>query len=250
MNLLTILATTVLLLPANLLILATAGLLLRHRLRQAIWLSWLALALLWLFSTRSGAMLLTAPLEMQNPPLASIPAQAQAIVVLGGGRRASAPEYDALDVPSYLTLARLQYAARLQRQSGLPILVSGGSPNGEHESEAQLMARSLRDDFGVTTRWLDTQSATTAENALRSAVLLRQANLHQIILVTDAMHMPRALASFRNTGLTTIPAATVFFSKETATAYDFLPSGEGMRRSNYALHEWIGLLWYRIRSNI
>jgi uncharacterized SAM-binding protein YcdF (DUF218 family) len=118
MSLLNQLVSTVLLFPANLLLLATAGLLLRRRWRHALWLTWLALALLWLFSTRSGSLLLVAPLEHQNPPLAEIPAGAQAIVVVGGGRRANAPEYAHLDAPSYPTLARLQYAARLQRRSG------------------------------------------------------------------------------------------------------------------------------------
>jgi uncharacterized SAM-binding protein YcdF (DUF218 family) len=109
------------------------------------------------------------------------------------------------------------------------------------------MARSLQEDFGVATRWRERQSATTADNAVHSATLLQQAGVHHIILVTDAMHMPRALASFRSTGLQVTPAATVFFSHEDLDNYARLPSGEGLRRSNYALHEWIGLLWYKLR---
>jgi uncharacterized SAM-binding protein YcdF (DUF218 family) len=246
MSLLNQLASTVLLFPANLLLLAATGLLLRRRWRHALWLTWLALALLWLFSTRSGSLLLVTPLENQNPPLTNIPASAQAIVVLGGGRRAHAPEYAHLDMPSYPTLARLQYAARLQRRSGLPLLTSGGKPQGEQESEAELMARSLQEDFGIATRWKEMHSATTAENAIRSASLLQQAGVHHIILVTDAMHMPRALYSFRRAGLQVTPAATVFFSHD-RDKYAWLPGGEGLRRSNYALHEWIGLLWYQLR---
>jgi uncharacterized SAM-binding protein YcdF (DUF218 family) len=247
------LLSIILLFPTNLLLLAAAGLLLQRYQRRAIGLTWLALGLLLLLSTRSGSLLLSTPLETRYPPLREIPATAQAIVVLGGNRRSHAPEYGGLDVPSYSTLTRLQYAARLYRQSHLPILVSGGTPienaGAGVESEAEIMARSLHDDFNVPTQWLERLSPTTAENATRSAAILSQSGIKRIILVTDAVHMPRALASFRHAGLQATPAATVFYSSERRTFFDFIPSGEGMRRSNYAIHEWIGMLWYIIRNS-
>lgn len=239
-------ASTLLLFPANLLLSAALGLALRHRCRRAIWLSWGALALLWLFSTRAGALLLVAPLETQTAALNGVPPAAQAIVVLGARRQSNAPEYGDRDAPGYLALARLQYAARLQRISRLPLLVTGGKTDNATESEADVMARSLQDDFGVTVRWQENDANDTAQNASLSAAMLRQAGVQRILLVTDAIHMPRALASFRKAGLETIPAPTVFFSRERLSLYDYLPSGEGLRRSNYALHEWIGLLWYKL----
>ncbi|WP_237719863.1 YdcF family protein [Herbaspirillum sp. CF444] len=244
------LASTFLLFPANMLLLAALGLLLRHRWRRAIWLSWCALALLWLFSTRAGALLLLAPLEAQSPAIADVgnlPSTAQAIVVLGASRQSQAPEYNHQYVPNYLALARLRYAAKLHRDTRLPVLITGGKTNDATESEAEVMARSLRDDFGVTARWLENEAMDTAQNASLSAILLRQAGIQRIMLVTDAMHMPRALASFQKTGLEITAAPTVFFSHERLVPYDYVPSGEGLRRSNYALHEWIGLLWYKLR---
>lgn len=247
MALLTKLASSFLLFPANLLLLMALGLLLRHRWRHALWLTWSGLALLWLFSTRAGALLLVAPLEAQTTALSVVPANAQAIVVLGARRQSNAPEYRHHDAPGYLALARLQYAARLQRESHLPVLVTGGKTDNSTESEAEVMARSLREDFGVTVRWQENEANDTAQNATLSATILRQAGIQQVLLVTDALHMPRALASFQKTGLDVLPAATVFFSHERRTPYDYVPSGEGLRRSNYALHEWIGLVWYKIR---
>ena len=236
-----------LLFPLNVTLLGALGLLLRRRRPAAIWLSWTALALLLVFSTRAGALLLVAPLEWQTPPLASIPPTAQAIVVLSGARLSNAPDYDHQDKPGFITLARLQYAVRLHRAGGLPILVTGGKPDGSVESEAAVMARSLRDDFGVATRWQEQASDTTADNARLTAPILRNAGVQHVLLVTDAMHMPRALRSFRAQGIEAIPAPTVFFSSERLTLNDWLPGGEGLRRSNYALHEWIGLLWYALR---
>jgi len=208
------------------------------------------LALLCLLSTRLGALLLATPLEQQNPALLQIPPTVQAIVVLGGGRRSNAPQYASQDGPSHLTLARLQYAARLQHASGLPILVSGGGPDGSVTSEAELMARSLRDDFHAHAQWQESQSATTTENAAYSVPILRQAGIQKILLVTDAIHMPRALASFRRAdpSLSITAAPTAFLSTKQWSMSDFLPTREGLYRSNYALHEWLGMLWYKIRA--
>ena len=240
---------TLLLPPLNLVLIAAYGLWLRRRRpRLGASLSIGALALLLVLCTKAGALLLVAPLENLTQPLApaGLPA-VQAIVVLGGGRIGGAPEYGGRDSPGLTTLVRLRYAAHLQRTSGLPLLVSGGSPDGAAESEAALMARSLREDFGVPVRWLEPGSDNTAENARYAAQQLRRAGVRRVLLVTDAIHMPRSRSVFIRYGLEVVPAPTVFFSRQRLTALDFFPDGEGLRRSHYALHEWIGLLWYRLR---
>jgi len=164
--------------------------------------------------------------------------------VLGGGRIAGAPEYGGRDVPSTQTLARLRYAARLQRATGLPLLLSGGSPDGSAESEAAVMARALREDFAVPVAWLEQRSDNTAENARYSAAQLRRAGIRRVLLVTDAMHMARAEAIFTRFGLEIVAAPTQFLGRERRSAIDYLPGGEGLRRTHYAAHEWVGLLWY------
>ncbi len=242
-------AAALLLPPLNLLLVAGFGLLLRRRWpRAGRTLIIGAVALLLVLCTNAGSLLLVAPLERLASPLtvADVPA-AQAIVVLGGGRIGAAPEYGGHDIPSLPTLARLRYAAHLQRASGLPLLVSGGSPDGAADSEAVLMARSLREDFAVPVRWLEQGSDNTAENARYAAQQLHGDGIRRVLLVTDAMHMPRSQAIFSRYGLQVVAAPTVFFSRQRLTPIDFFPGGDGLRRSHYALHEWIGLLWYRLR---
>jgi len=110
------------------------------------------------------------------------------------------------------------------------------------------MARALREEFRVEVRWVEGESENTAENALFSAAILRRDNVQRVLLVSDAMHMPRAQMSFRSSGIEVVPAPTMFFRMTTYRVYDFMPRVEGLRRSHYALYEWIGLLWYGIRS--
>jgi len=243
------LVSTLLLPPAILVLVCFVGLAMRRRWpRCGVLVSAVALVTLLIFSTNAGALLFVAPLENQTAVLdATSTAEAQAIVILGGGRLANAPEYGGVDSPNYWTLARLRYAAKLHRETGLPVLVTGGTPDGGAESEAVVMARTLRDDFATPVKWMEGASDNTAQNAVFSEKILKEANVTRILLVTDAIHMPRAEMIFRQSGLKVIPAPTVFFSRDRLSALDFFPAGEGLRRSYYALHEWMGIAWYRLR---
>lgn len=236
--------------PGILIVLALAGLLLlRWRFRLGAGLIWAAvLALAVLSLPLTGRALLVA-LEDDAAPVAlddaTLPRRAQAIVVLGAGREWNAPEYGA-DAVNMYTLSRLRYAARLHRATGLPLLVSGGSVFGEHVPEAELMRQSLAQDFGVQARWLETRSRNTFENALYSRALLADAGVRSALLVTHAWHMPRARWAFARAGLSVVPAPTGY-STVAGSALDLLPVAKGLRMSQIALRERLGLLWYRLR---
>jgi uncharacterized SAM-binding protein YcdF (DUF218 family) len=199
-------------------------------------------------STGAGAKWLAASIEDFAAPLTSAQnSGAQAIVVLGGGRFKNAPEYGGQDIPRLAVLGRLRYGAKLHRETGLPILVTGGTPDGSSESEAALMARALRDDFGIDAKWQEGASANTAQNAQYSARQLAQAGVKKILLVTDAIHMARSKTIFAHNGLDVVPAPTVFHSREPLAPIDFVPKGHWLGVSSYAMHEWIGIIWYGLR---
>lgn len=243
---------SVLLPPLSLLLLGLCGHIgARHfrRLGNAIIL--LAIALFLILSTGAGARWLSAPVERRSLPLVSVAGSgAQAIVILGGGRLYAAPEDEGRDQPGRQTLMRLRHGAKLQRQTGLPIMVSGGAPDAAGESEAAVMARSLREDFRVPVRWMEDGSDNTAQNAQLSKQQLQQAGITQVLLVTDALHMPRAKAVFTHAGLTVIPAPTSFLAQKPLAAEDFIPNVRALEISHYVLHERLGMLWYRLRYGI
>ncbi len=244
------LASAAFLPPLNLVLLCALGLALLSRWpRIGRTLAGLALVLLVVLSTQAGARLLMEPLEQRTVPVTSPKtADAEAIIVLGGGSIADAPEYGGNSISSLVALPRLRYAARLQRETQLPLLVTGGVLYGDSESEAETMARMLRDDFGVSVRWIEGTSINTEENARFSAKILQAAGVRRILLVTDALHMPRSQAIFEAAGFQVVPAPTMFLARGPLKPLDFLPNGEGMRRSHYAMHEWIGIAWYRLRQ--
>lgn len=171
---------------------------------------------------------------------------AAAIIVLGGGKSHAAPEYGG-DTILGATLVRLRYAAHLQRRTGLPILVSGGSPEGSAQSEAALMQHTLQTEFSVPVRWAEGDSANTLENARLSYRLLAAENIRTVYLVTHAWHMPRAQLAFESAGFQVIPAATAYTTRYRLTILDFMPDARAMRDSALFFHEIIGIVWYRLR---
>lgn len=246
-------AKSLLLPPLNLLLLIAAGFVLsRWYAKSGRVLVSVGFTVLVVLSTPAGANLLVQPLESMSAPLSpAARSQGQAIVVLAAGRLERAPEYGDADIPDYVALARLRYAARLQHETGLPILVSGGLvPTGETgNSLARAMAVALREDFATPVQWVEGDSETTEQNAILSARILRSNNIDRILLVTDAMHMPRSVMAFRHAGLQVTAAPTMFFRSKKFEWDSLVPSDEGLRRAHYASYEWIGLLWYGYRLN-
>jgi uncharacterized SAM-binding protein YcdF (DUF218 family) len=234
--------------PASLVLVALGGLLLaRPRRRGAAAVALGALLALYAFSTPLLGWLLISGLETtpaQSPPQA----RPQAIVVLSAGFVLRAPEFDGPTVDA-LGLQRLRYAARLARQTGLPVLASGGKSRESESSMAGLMAEALRQDFGVEPRWLEERSTSTYENAIFSAALLREAGVSQIHLVTHAWHMPRARTAFEAAGLIVSPAPTGF-TDPPSWRHALIPSTGALRLSYYAMHELIGRLWYRLSDAV
>jgi len=186
-------------------------------------------------------------LETDAPlPLSSLEKpSAGAIVVLGGGRY-SGQEYGAETV-SNVTLERLRYAAFLQQQTGLPLLVTGGNPRGEASSEADLMQHTLINTYKSRARWLDKKSRNTWENAGFSWEILEKEGIERIYLVTHAYHMVRSKTVFHNAGFDVIPAPLGFRSQEIVSLLSFLPNAGAVHHSKIALHELIGQLWYMLR---
>ena len=221
-------------------------LLFRHKLAR--WLLAVSFALLWLASTPYVAEGGLRLLEARTAPLGAHPSAASAIVILGGGSYFHAPEYAYQDTVSPTTLVRLRYGAKLQRETRLPILVTGGNPVGNTVSEAQQMRASLEQDFQVPVHWTEDTSDNTGENARNSFQALH--GIKRIYLVTHAWHMPRAAAAFRRAGFEVIEAPTAFTTRYQTDLLSFLPRAESLRDSKIFIHEMIGLLWYQAKSTL
>ena len=247
--------------PAPFLLLALAGAgLVRRRPRTARGLVVLACLGAWLCSSVGAArwveeswLSLPAPLDAaQRAQLKARAAAGEpiAIVVLGGGVDTLALEYGGADLASP-SLFRLRYGIWLGRQTGLPVAASGGvgwvSSDAGIQPEASRMAEIAQAEYGVPLRWAESTSRDTHENAVNTLALLRPAGIREIVLVTHATHMPRALREFRAAAAASAPVLITPASMGEAWPADsallhWLPSSEGVLRMRAALHEVLARL--------
>jgi uncharacterized SAM-binding protein YcdF (DUF218 family) len=223
-----------------LLIIACGLLILRRRRALGLSLAWAGLLTLFALSTPSVAELLMQTLRIHPPVTLEAARSAQAIVVLGAGIRREAEEYYKADVIGPSSLIRLRYGVELARRTKLPLLISGGAPDGG-SAEAAVIARTLLSDYGIKARWLEATSLDTHDGAIGSAELLRAEGVSSILLVTEGFHMRRSVLEFEATGLKVIPAPTLIGSRAEAVTISFFPGAGSLHDSALALKEWMGI---------
>jgi len=250
--------------PAGLtfLLLALALLLRRHPRWQTRLIA-VALVVLWLGGNRLTTMAVVRTLERRHvpPPDAGIP-QAGAIVVLGGGTRS--PEYPRPMAEVGEAGDRVLYAGYLYQNGAAPLIVVSGAAlpwNGQNrptEAEAMvdlLMLTGVPRDAIV----LEPHARNTYENAIESLKILDDLGVDNIILVTSALHMPRAYAIFAQLPLTVIPAPTDYAftqadwdlytqPKLSAQLLNLVPNADNLEVMTRALKEYIGIVVYRLRG--
>lgn len=195
---------------------------------------------LWLSSLPVVAGLLVALLGGAEPVDLAAAKTAHAIVILGGGVRPEAPEYGG-DTLGRLTLDRVRYGAHLARQTGLPVLVTGGAPEQGVRPEADLMREALEREYGMPVRWVDSRSRNTWENAANAARLLAGAGGRRVVLVMHGFDVRRAKQTFEAAGLEVITAPTQIARARKLKASDFLPDVNALATVHFALYEFLAL---------
>lgn len=173
-----------------------------------------------------------------------------AIVVLGGGREAMAPEYGMAGL-KHVSLQRLHYGIWLSRQTDAPMLFSGGVGHADSigVSEAEIAARVAEKDYGRPLTWTEAESRDTRENAARSVALLKTAGVTDLVLVTHGFHMPRAQRAFQveaqraGASMRVWPAPMGMAQASGRPVMHWLPTNEGFLKVRYVLHELGGLLF-------
>lgn len=233
--------TPLILPPTSLLLCAVLGLLLLNRWpRIGRILAWTGVVAVLVLSLPFTASLLLDVTVVESGLKSDAARGAQAIVILGGGRK-SAPEYGGSAL-SAAALERVQYGAKLAGEAHLPILVTGGKVFGPGPAEGEIMATTLRQSFATDARWIEDGARDTHENAVLSAALLKVEGIHTVLLVTHDLHQRRALREFTAAGIKAIPApvTTVGRGEGAASIAERMPNAGALGLSSQVLHEIIG----------
>jgi uncharacterized SAM-binding protein YcdF (DUF218 family) len=233
--------------PMGFVVTLVVGLLLHGSWRRfGLRLTWASLAGLVLLSMPVISSNMLLALETGFPTVAPPGHPPQAIIILGGEVIRAVQE--PLGVrPGLLTLDRLRTGAALHRSTGLPILVTGGTTQPGTAPVAVVMEASLRDDFRTPPEWVESKARDTWENARLSAEILKPLGITSVYVVTSAWHMRRAMLAFQGTGLTATAAPSALDDPLGPNWFDFVPRTGAWQTASFAIHEWIGYVWYQLR---
>jgi uncharacterized SAM-binding protein YcdF (DUF218 family) len=209
-----------------------------------------SLILLAIFGLSPLANGLILPLEDRFPPWDASRGPPIGIIVLGGAfetlvstTRADIPLNDAAERMTASAALALRYPeARIIFTGGVGSLLYGGPTEGE-------LARRFYASLGIPASrvTVEEESRDTAENARFTWSLAAPRPGERWLLVTSAFHMPRAIGAFRRVGFA-VEAYPVDYRTRGVEdlARPFASLGEGLRRTDVAVREWIGLVMYRI----
>jgi len=220
-------------------------------------LIWSTVFFLFFVSSALGEFFLVRPLENDYPPVSDHKlrtlrndARKTAVVVLSGGVVRGFPGSEPGDVEiGEATLKRVFRGFTVYKSTGFPVLVSGGlEPGAEGIPLAEVMRETLL-ELGVSREDIivERSSRTTYENGVNSAAILSDIGFERMVLVTDAVHMRRAVGVFQGRDLDVVPCPSGYLFEQSPELLDFLPNRDSLDDNLRALHEWAGLIYYGLR---
>ena len=175
------------------------------------------------------------------------------LVVLGGAIEGGLVTIERKDTVLNEAAERVTTALELARRyPHLQVLYTGSSarmmPEGVSGAEAA-MDFFVRQSLTQARLVLQPRSRNTYEDALMAARLPGVDVEDRWLLVTSAVHMPRALRSFRKQGWNVTPYATDFRTGASVDAFDYSIVGGAIQWA-LALHELFVLVAYRATGKI
>lgn len=211
----------------------------KNRWQEAIWLSRRLIELLALVGGVWLAIAYTPLANVLVLPLSIIPSQpskADVIVILSGGRYLDGSLNDE-------ALRRTITGVRLYRLELAPLLLFTGGPCCGQSASA--LMGNLAVDLGVprSAILIEEQSLRTSESAIHSAALLRMNRMSSAILVTGPLHMRRAMLAFEHAGVSVSPVCA-----DGKNLWLLTGGVERLSLLQAAIHEYLGLAFYRIRG--
>jgi len=170
------------------------------------------------------------------------------VMVLGSGHVSDAK----LPVTSQIgsvSLIRLVEGIRIYQANPGSKLILSGYGGKDPVSNAEVVAK-VAVALGIARS--DLIESANARDTFEEARLIKEVIGNAVFaLVTSANHMPRSMAVFTKQGLSPIPAPANYLVKKSPnkdSSWEF--SAGNLYKTERAMHEYLGLAWYKLRGNI
>lgn len=174
-------------------------------------------------------------------------------VVLGGGFASFNPSFpDRIQFRNHVN--RLTECMELYQSGKIKRVIASGGAGGigrVKNIEANNIETFLKENnWPDSSILIDSKSLNTYENALNSKKILDSLHFHgPVLLITSALHMHRALATFKKQGINTIPYPADYEQRGKMEYLEYLePSTECLGEWQALLREWVGYQVYRMKG--
>jgi uncharacterized SAM-binding protein YcdF (DUF218 family) len=185
--------------------------------------------------------------------------KAEAIVVLSGGvfKKGGYRPFHELSGNSW---RRLWHGIEVYREleGQVPIFYVGGAGKTSKAASVEAeLAKSYAVIIGIPNEklWTGTKSRNTYESGMEIKQVLDlhfpEVKMHKIILITSATHMMRAMMVMKEAGLNVVPSSADYLRGGLGIRISsFIPTVGNFSTSYIALHEWMGIIVYRMLGRI
>ncbi|MCH3951191.1 MAG: YdcF family protein [Acidaminococcus sp.] len=209
-----------------------------------------ATLLAYFLSIRIGSTLLVRPLETWYQPPKDI--SGDVLLMLGNGSVDNVPDIDGTGQPSGTMAKSMLTTFRLQKETGLPVLVSGGTVFQDTGTEADIALRIFR-QMGIPDDKLtgENKSRNTVENARFSHVICDEKHWKKPILLVVAIQAPSSAMIFQREGLNVTVYPTHYRKPGSITfdpVYDLVPHADNLEDSSMAIKEYLGILALKVHA--
>ena len=191
----------------------------------------LTVGVVWIVIISSGffSNFLLSPLENKHSVINNIPKDVKYILLLGGDLQNRG--WEVLKLYTLIPNSK--------------IITSGYE--GNRKIPEAVKTANLLQAIGIPKK--DIIIHSTPKDTKDEAIKIKQfLGTTKFILVTSAYHMPRALALFKKEGLNPIPAPANFLIQDGKIS--IVPNAGSLFKTRIAWHEYLGLLWAKIRGQI
>jgi len=196
------------------------------------------------FGTGPVSFWLLGHLEYQYPHLDDHKAfdKVNTVVVLAGHAEKDLNRPVSSNVNSSTAFRLIEAVRLLQKNPKSKIIVSG-------PDDVPIVMKQLLVEIGIDNDQIVVEDQST--NTFESALKLKEIIQHKsFFLVTSAGHMPRSMGVFKKLHMNPIPAPTDYMSRKNYMAISYLPSPLHLYYSDLAVHEYLGILWYKLKNYI
>ena len=212
-----------------------------------------SIALLGLLSYGQVTNMLAKPLEQKYPPLTDFRAYegVKWIVVLGGGSSVD-PSLPASTYLSDASLFRVSEGIFIHNRLPRTKLILTGMSRFDGMTPMAEVMGDVAEEWGVAPEdiVIEKKAADTKDHPIYVKEIVGK---DRFVLVTSASHMPRAMGLFRKQGMEPIPAPTDYMFRDREGGFRlgmFIPSAGALEKVGRAVHEYLGILWGKVRGQM